>query len=374
MNQIIMILTNGFDPDVRVYKESRYLIHKGFKVTILCWDRDLSKNHYDTEQVEGIKIVRFKIQAVYGTGKKQIPAFLKYIKCCKRYIKNNPCDYLHCNDLDGAVAGYLAHRHGTKIVFDMHEFYEKGSLLRRWLIRQLTIFLIGQSTAALYENNIYLEKPYSAVKKKLYPLRNYPDSKLICAKPKSRSDKFRIAYHGVVRDQILEFTALFEAVKDFGDVRVDINGGGMDLPELLQLQKQYTNVFVNGPYDGINESTELYEKTDLLFCAYNPYDPNYQGDAEVIKFYEAIFTGTPLLVTKNIGMASKVVKKGFGLVCDTRDSSDIKKAIEEFKSSTQLWEACHKNELAHASDYSWEKAVTILDKIYRYERAPQDDK
>lgn len=374
MNQIIMILTNGFDPDVRVYKESKYLIDKGFEVTILCWDRELSKNYCETEFVDGIKIVRFKIESVYGTGKKQIPAFFKYIKCCRRYIRNNPCDFLHCNDLDGAVTGYLARRHNTKMVFDMHEFYEKGNILRRLLTRKFTIFLIRQSIAALYENSIYLEKPYTAIRKKLYPLRNYPDSKLIYAKPKSKSDKFRIAYHGVVRDQILEFTALFEAVKDFEDVRVDINGGGMDLPTLLELQKQYKNVFVNGPYNGINESTKLYEKTDLLFCAYNPYDPNYQGDAEVIKFYEAIFTGTPLLVTKNIGMASKVEKKGFGLTCDTRDCSDIKKAIEEIKSSTQLWEICHKNELAHASDYSWESAVTILDKIYQYERVPRDDK
>lgn len=374
MNQIIMILTNGFDPDVRVYKEGKYLIDKGFHVTILCWDRDLSKNHPETENVDGIQIIRFPIESVYGTGKRQIPAFIKYIKCCKQYIKNNSCDYLHCNDIDGALVGNIAGGHEKKIVFDMHEFYEKGSPLQRWVIRKFTIFLIRKSVATLYENSIYLDEPYSSIRKKLYPLRNYPDSKMICAVSKSKSDQFRIAYHGVVRDQILEFTALFEAVKDFDDVRVDINGGGMDLPQLLELQKDYKNVYVNGPYDGIKESTNLYAKTDLLFCAYNPFDPNYQGDAEVIKFYEAIFTGTPLLITKNIGMASKVEENGFGLTCNTRDSDDIKKAIQRFKSNQSLWEDCHKNELMHASDYSWEKAVTILDKIYQYERVQPNDK
>lgn len=34
-----MILTNGFDPDPRVYKEAKSLIKLGHKVTILCWDR-----------------------------------------------------------------------------------------------------------------------------------------------------------------------------------------------------------------------------------------------------------------------------------------------------------------------------------------------
>ena len=35
-----MLLTNGFDPDVRVYKEALYLVGRGFSVTVLCWDRD----------------------------------------------------------------------------------------------------------------------------------------------------------------------------------------------------------------------------------------------------------------------------------------------------------------------------------------------
>ena len=38
-NKVYMILTNGFDPDVRVYKEAKYLVEKNFEVTILCWDR-----------------------------------------------------------------------------------------------------------------------------------------------------------------------------------------------------------------------------------------------------------------------------------------------------------------------------------------------
>ena len=36
-NKVYMILTNGFDPDVRVYKEAKYLVEKNFEVTILCW-------------------------------------------------------------------------------------------------------------------------------------------------------------------------------------------------------------------------------------------------------------------------------------------------------------------------------------------------
>lgn len=362
--QVVMILTNGFDPDVRVYKEAKYLVSKGFGVTILCWDRDLSRQNPEIENVEGINVIRFKIESVYGTGAKQIKAFFKYIKACKEYLKNNSCYYIHCNDLDGAITGYLAGKSKANMVFDMHEFYEKGNSVKRKIIRAIVIFLIKRSKAALYENNIYLEKEYKSVHDKLFPLRNYPDSGFIQALPKTKSDKFRIAYHGVVRDQIPEFTALFEAVKGMQDVMVDINGGGIDLKQLQEIAKQYTNVSVNGPYDGINESSRLYSKTDLLFCAYNPFDSNYQGDAEVVKYYEAVSTGTPILVTDTIGLATKVKKYNFGITCNTRNADEIRNAINMIKNNIDLWNTIHESELNQAYMYSWNKAVKILDNIY----------
>ena len=364
MKKIIMILTNGFDPDVRVYKEARYLVSKGNKVTILCWDRDLSRNHPENEILDGIRIVRFKIPSVYGSGKKQIYAYLKYVNKCRDYLKHHNCDFLHCNDIDGAVCGRLARKGKTPYVFDMHEFYENGNCVKRWFIRRVVLYILQGAKAGLYENSAYLEDKYKKIHKKIYPLRNYPDSNMIQYLPKTKSSEFRVGYHGVVRGQVKEFTALFEAVKGMNDVRVDINGGGMDLPELKELEKKYKNVFVNGPYNGIIESTRLYSNTDVLFCGYDASNPNYQGDAEVIKFYEAIFTGTPMIMTDGIGMAKKVIDNSFGVTCDTRNAQSIKKSIIKLKSDRNFWERCHKAELSKASSYSWEKAVKVLDNVY----------
>lgn len=367
MKKVIMLLTNGFDPDVRVYKEAKYLVDNGCSVTILCWDRDLSKGYKEYDWIDGICLVRFKISSQYGTGKKQIPAYFKYMKECYKYIKNNSCDYLHCNDLDGALIGFLLYKKRVKKIFDMHEFYERGNAVSNMITRFIVKTIISRFHAALYENGAYLEKSYESIHNKLFPLRNYPDAGLIECLEKTESEVFRIGYHGVVRGQIPEFTALFEAVKDMDNVRVDINGGGMDLEELRKLQPKYTNVFIHGPYNGIKESTRLYQNTDLLFCAYSPQDPNYQGDAEVIKFYEAIFTGTPILVTKNIGMESKVLNKGFGLSCDTRSAEDIKKTIKEIVENKGLWNKFHCNEIAEAPNYSWQTAVKVLNDVYSLE-------
>lgn len=365
MKHVVMLLTNGFIPDVRVYKEAIYLVHRGFEVTILCWDRDLSKNHPDEETLDGIKIIRYKIQSVYGTGKKQIKAYLKYIGKCKEYFKKHHVDYLHCNDVDGAFTGYYARNDRTPMVFDMHEFYEHGCQIQRFIWRKAVIFLLNRSIAGLYENAAYLDKPYNKIKSKLYPLRNYPDSNMIQAFPKTKSDVFRVGYHGVVRGQVKEFYALAEAVKKMENVRVDINGGGMDLPELLDMQSKYQNVHVNGPYNGITDSSRLYSETDALFCCYDVTNPNYQGDAEVIKFYEAIFTGTPIIITSGLGMSRKVIDNGFGLTCNTLDVESIKNAIIKMKSEKNKWIEYHNNELKMAPNYSWENAVTILDEIYK---------
>lgn len=362
---VTMLLTNGFDPDVRVYKEAVYLISQGFSVTILCWDREENMVFPSWEIIDGIEVIRFRLLSQIGTGLKQLPVFFNYIRVCRDYLKTHPCDYLHCNDIDGAITGYLARSGKTPMVFDMHEFYENGGPAKRWIWRRLTLFLLKRSVAGLYENTVYLGKPYAAVRDRLYPLKNYPDSTLVVAKPKTPSDVFRIGYHGGVRNQIPEFTALFEAVKEMPDVRVDINGGGPDLARLQEMEKEYPNVHVHGPFDGISMLTGLYETTDLLFCGYDPNVPNHQGDAEAVKFYEGIFTGTPMLMQAHIGMGDKVEKFGFGLICNTRDSEEIRRCVKKLKEGQALWQQCHENELKQAHNYAWETAVVVLDKIYK---------
>lgn len=363
-NQITMLLTNAFDPDVRVYKEAVYLISQGWEVTILCWDRDPAKGLPEREKKDGIEVVRFPIPSVAGSGKKQLPAFFRYIRTCRSYLKAHPCAYLHCNDLDGAITGYLARHGGTPMVFDMHEFYERGSGLKRQIWRKLTLFLLKRSAAGLYENAAYLGTPYRGVRSKLYPLRNYPDANMVECRPKSDSALFRIGYHGVVRGQVPEFTALFEAVRDLPDVRVDVNGGGVDLPALKEAAKDIPNVHLNGPFDGTTMTSALYEQTDALFCGYNPDNPNYQGDAEVVKFYEAIFTATPMIMTESIGMGEKVHKNGYGVTCNTRSSEDIRMAILKLKDDRAFYQSCVEHERKNASQYDWQEAVKVLDKIY----------
>lgn len=364
MKKIIMLLTNEFLPDVRVYKEAVYLISKGFSVEILCWQRDAQFKLPEEEIIDGIHIKRFLIPAVAGTGKKQLKAFAKYIKCCKIYLNNNSCDYLHCNDIDGAITGYLARKHKTPMVFDMHEFYEKGNQLKKIAWRKLTIFLIKKSIAAIRVNDAYLSANYSSIKEKLYLLKNYPDSSLIQCVPKTKSDCFRVGFHGDLRGMIQNFTALFEAVKNFSDVRVDVNGGGPIYSELKSLESNYKNVFINGVFNGTKDLSKLYSNTDVLFCGYNSNSENWNTFLEPVKYFEAIITGTPIIATKNLYFSNSVEKNVFGICCDTKNIDELKSTILKLKTDSAFWKQCSENELRNADNYDWRKAVTVLDDIY----------
>lgn len=361
--KIVMLLTNGFDPDVRVYKEAKYLTEQGKKITILCWDRQEASKLPKKEEKDGIRVIRFQIPSVAGTGYRQAGAYLKYVKACKKYLTKYQPDYVHCHDLDGMIAFKMTGMK-TPYVFDMHEYYIQGGNIRKKVLYHMVGKFIKKSHYSLYENDGYLKIYDKMMIEHLLPLKNYPDTYLKRLE-KTPSDKLRIGYHGCVRSQIPEFTALFEACKDMDNVRIDINGGGIDLPALKELEKKYDNVFIHGSYDGLKESSVLYQNTDVLFCGYNPQIPNYQGDAEVVKFYEAIVTGTPIIMTAGIGMAEKVKKNGFGLVVDTRNSEKIREQIQKILKDKSMLDVYRSKMIKAASNYQWKNAVEILMKVYQ---------
>lgn len=364
IKKLLMVLTNGFEPDVRVYKEAKYLVSIGLSVSIICWDRDCNENLPLDEIIDGIRIIRKRIKSKYGTGFKQLPRFVSFLKEVKKHIKQEEYDAYHCHDIDGAIIGFLIKTKSKRFVFDMHEFYEKKNAISRFFWRHLTIFLVKKSMFGLYTTDNYLSTKYKAISNKIFPLKNYPDHAMIQTLTKTNSNFFRIGYHGSLRNQIPHFFALFEATKNLTNVQIDINGGGIDYEKLKPLESKYPNVRINGPYNGITQSSKLYAETDLLFCPYDLSDPNYSNNTEVVKYFEAIITGTPILVTSGIGIAKKVEDNGFGVSCDTCNSKEILKCLNRFINDKSFWEKCHKNELLKKNDFTWESAVSILKEKY----------
>lgn len=364
---ICMLLTNEFDPDVRVYKEAEYLVGRGFSVDILCWYRDINKDYPKEEVLDGIRIIRFRIPSVVGTGYRQVVPYLKYIFAVRKYCKDKKYDYYHCNDLDGAIAWQFIKHKKSQMVFDMHEYYEdvgKSSEFKRRLMRKATIWFIKKSRFALYENDLYLRENYKSIRNKLLELKNYPDSKYIKDIGKTESEVFRIGYFGGLRLQIPEFTTLFKSVKGLNDVRVDLYGDGPDLESLQEIACDYDNVTVHGSFNGITELNMLYSNADVLYAGYRPWSDTREC-AEVVKFFEAIVTGTPIIMTEcYTSMASRINDNCWGITCDTLSVEQVRAAVMKLKTDRTFWNVCRENELASANNYDWNTEVKVLDRAY----------
>ena len=122
--KIAMILTNGFDPDPRVYKEAKSLVKLGHSVDILCWDRSGTYTDKEEEIINGIKIKRFFENAKYGSGYKQIFKLFAFKNSVLNYIKANDFEAIHCHDFDGLFIGHSVNKYlKNMLVYDEHDLF-----------------------------------------------------------------------------------------------------------------------------------------------------------------------------------------------------------------------------------------------------------
>lgn len=362
-----MILTNGFDPDVRVYKEARFLVDKGFHITILCWDRECEYKQKSEEILDGINIKRFHIFSKPGSGIKQIPAFMKFIKETRKYIKyNNEFEYIHCHDLDGAIVGYIStiFKKDKKRIFDMHEIYTSKEFIygKFKLITDIILNRIYKKfDKIIYVNEIQTENVNKKYKEKLVFLPNYPI--LTDYKPieKEKNANVRINYVGSVRDY-KSLKSLIDAGNTMDEVNIGIYGTGTCYEEIKNINLP-KNVNVYGKYDGIKDISKIYRNTEILYCSYDNTNYNWKI-AYPVKLFESIITLTPIIVSKDTVAGEFVLEKKIGRVIEYGNSESVIEAIRDIIENYEKYIGRLKE---IANSYKWEEVVENLYNIYKEE-------
>ena len=361
---ILMILTNGFYPDLRVYKEAKYLVSKGYKVEILCWDRDGRFINKKTEYLDNIKIVRFYEYSKYGSGLKQIFALLKFKNDCKKYLKNNNTkyDYIHCHDLDGMLIGYLLKIEGSKLIFDMHEFYETGSYAKiKFIIKQLVKYLQNKAYKIIHVNEQQTTIMSDKNKLKLIYLPNYPEKTKLENVKHIDSNKIRITYAGYVR-HMLPMQNLIKTVSELDRTEVFIRGSGDLYNDLKKMEQEYKNITVTGDFKH-EEIIKFYSNSDLIYVVYNRDNKNDET-ALPTKFFEAIICKIPMIVSKDSLMEEWVKKYDIGFSVDGTNCENIKELLQNIQNNKEILKEKRKNLEKLANNFLWEDVVKGLDKIY----------
>lgn len=355
--QVYMILTNGFDPDIRVYKEAKYLVKKGFDVTILCWDRKCEYKDKQDDVLDNIKIKRFHILSKPGTGMKQLFPYMKFIRKVRKYLKNKEYKYLHCHDFDGILTGMLTKKKkDKKIIFDMHEIYNNYAYTKNIFFSKIFKYVIKKSDSIIYVNDEQI-KNIDKDDKLIY-LPNYPELETYKPVNKTQSDVIRINYIGSLRDY-KSLKSLAEIHNNIENIKVGFFGMGVCYE---QLKKEYSSQAINiyGKYDGAKESGRIYRDTDILYCAYDPNVQNWKN-AYPVKLYEAVITLTPIIVTENTVAGKFVEENKIGEVIKYCNEKSIVQAIEKIK---QNYTEYTKNLEKITNNYEWNNIAKNLEKIY----------
>ena len=125
--KILMILSNPFIVDPRVYNEAKALVDNGHKVSVIVWDR-----HSDNEDegvIDGIRVVRIhnkNIMKVLPGDLFRNPIWWRraYKKALNLYKSDFKFDVVHCHDLDTLKTGvWLKKKLGITLIFDSHEIF-----------------------------------------------------------------------------------------------------------------------------------------------------------------------------------------------------------------------------------------------------------
>lgn len=362
---VLIILTNGFEPDLRTFKEAKYLVERGFRVRILCWDRENRHLDKKTEILDGIQIKRFFPYAQYGTGLKQIVPYFRFIVESRRYVRSLKGKwYCHCADLDGMITGmFSCPRKRMKLVFDMREFYESGSLVRfRYLIRILVRLLQNRCYKVIYLND--LQKKYVSEKNigKLVYLPNYPEKNKFQNINKTSSEKIRVSFIGYVRHE-KQLKALIDAADRFRDtVDIYIHGRGVCCETLREYAKNHSNCVITGDFNH-DEIENLYNHTDLLYCVYDVRDDN-DRNAYPTKFFESIITKTPMIVASDTVIARFCEDKQIGFSLGTDYEKGLIEIFDTITKERDILKQMAENEAEMQNEYLWEQVVTNLDDIY----------
>ncbi len=372
--KIIMLLNNGFAPDLRVYKEAKFLKEQGNNVEIICMDRKNEYKDKPKEIFDGINITRFYPRTDKTTRLidkytiiKKLKYFiyffwlLKFIREVKKYLKsNNEYEILHCHDLEMALCGVLFFRN-KKVVFDMHEYYSnKKNKILNFFISKIVKYVQKRCKWIVHVNDFQVKDVRQ--REKLVYVPNYPEKRKFTDFKHKDSEKLRISYTGYVRHYI-PLINLMKAVDKLNNVYVTINGEGGAYQRLKDDSRELKNSELTGKYDH-NDIAKFYENSDLLYCVYNQQNKNDET-AIPTKFYEALLTKIPLIVSKNSAMGDFVKKYNIGFEVDGTDYMDIKNVVDEILNNPNLLKEKAENiKNSNFEEFTWEKISLNLNKIY----------
>jgi len=375
--KVLMFVSNAFVSDPRVYAEAKSLVQAGFEVTVIAWDRE--KQNPSRQNWDGIKVLRLRTRLLpkrYRFGSPLWVGFNLILWQRQAYRqalalnKENPLHVIHCHDLDTLSIGIrLKRKLGLPLIYDAHEIYGymvAGTVPRwianiflwlekRWIKKVDRIINVGEAQKRYFSS--ITDKPISVIMN-CKPLQS-PEYQ-----PPNNEGNFTLLYIGILHRK-RAIPVLIRAAKELPGVRCLI--GGIGQPGYVQALKEECSRTSNVAFLGrvpFDEVIPMTMKADVVFCMFNPGDPNsIIGTPN--KLFEAMVCGRPIICTKGTYSGEVTEQEEVGLAVEYTEEA-LKEAIIRLRDNPELRERLSRNALkAAVTKYNWQKQEEKLIALYK---------
>lgn len=370
---ILMLLSNAFDPDPRVHNEGRVLVRNGYKVTILCWDRDRLRP--PVEFVDGIRVERIYVRSTHGRGVSQIFFLGMFWMLALARAVTMRYQVVHCHDFDTLPLGVvLSIFKRVKLVYDAHESYaDMLENVPKWIplcIVALENWCLRRVDCVITVGDILAKAFRRRGAKRTVVVGNWKEPRDFVF-PAEILHKERETL-GIPRDQVVvsfignlglerQIAPLVEAVRGISKLTLLVGGKGPAESIVRRAAEESKNIVYLGFVHP--SKVPLYTAlSDMLFYGFDPMNKNARFSAPN-KLFEGIACGRGL-ITGNFGEIGAMVRRyNLGRVVEAYTPECIRRAIWELADpsvSDEVSSNCQKA----AKIFNWSTASRRLLEAY----------
>ncbi len=375
MKKVVIVRSNGVNPDSRVEKEANSLMNLGYKVTVLAWDRDENYKFRNSKlnfKDINCDIVRYGIKAGFGAGLTNLKPLLKSQIMILRYLitHTKEIDIIHACDFDTALISFLfAKIFNKKIVYDIFDYYVDAFSVPNKLkkfIEWIDIKVINNVNSVIIVNEARKAQIRKSNPKRLYVIHNSPKilEDELCRKERiiKKGEIIKLCYVGILGESRFLKEAV-EVVAHNKKYQLDIGGFGNLEEYFIEASNEYENINYLGRMS-YTDVIKLEKNSDILFAVYDPRVPNHKYSAPN-KLYEALMLGKPIIVAKGTGIDKLVDKMEIGRSVEYSKQSfelALEGLVEDLKNEKDsLAKRCKK---LYDENYSWAEMERRLKQLY----------
>ncbi len=377
---VVMLLSNGYEPDRRVQKEAHTLAAAGYRVTIIAWDRRGNLPPHEVEQrpESRVALVRIPVSAGYGTGRDLLPRMLLFWWRALHELRRARPAVVHAHDLDTLpLAWGYGLSVGIPVVFDAHEFYP--GMVRAHVGKRLSLALEAMENmlvvrvAGVITVGQRLADRYRAMGARVWIVHNsqpLPDLGPLneMGREKRRAlgvpeEDLLLIYVGMLTPDRL-IMPLVEAVTQMDHVWLAVGGEGPQRTALEAAAATCERIKVLGwvPQDDV---VRVVSSGDIVYYGLDKNNPNSRYFMPNLAFH-ALAAGRPLLVTPTGEIADMVRQTGCGVVMDTMSEEAARVALTQLADSDWRVTLGQRARYISQEQYNWSCAATQLLALYQH--------